>query len=165
PKPFWESIVSNKNNIDPILAISLIRQESGFNPEARSRVGATGLMQLMPNTAKRFNRRVTIKRLEDPFLNINIGTKYFSNLLKRYDTNVVHSLAAYNAGERRVDRWQDEYFTQDTALHNIEEIPFLETRKYVKLIFRNVFFYKFLEEPAKVASSENLNLLFAEYLG
>lgn len=164
PRPFWEAVVNTNSSIDPILAISLIRQESGFNPEAKSRVGATGLMQLMPTTAQMFQKRVTPKNLEDPFLNIKIGTQYFSKLLKRYDDNIVHSLAAYNAGESRVDRWQNEYFHGDSTLHHIEEIPFLETKKYVKLIFRNVFFYKFLEEPTTVASSENLNSLFTQYL-
>ena len=164
PKPFWEAVVNSKSNIDPVLAMSLIRQESGFNPEAKSRVGATGLMQLMPTTAQMFQKQITPKNLENPFLNIKLGTQYFSKLLKRYDDNIVHSLAAYNAGESRVDKWQNEYFNGDSTLHHIEEIPFLETKKYVKLIFRNVFFYKFLEEPTTIASSENLNSLFTQYL-
>src|SRR5690606_6895526 len=75
PRPFWEAVVNTNSSIDPILAISLIRQESGFNPEAKSRVGATGLMQLMPTTAQMFQKRVTPKNLEDPFLNIKIGTQ------------------------------------------------------------------------------------------
>lgn len=166
PKPFWESVASNKSNIDPVLTMALIRQESGFNPEAKSRVGATGLMQLMPNTAKRFQKSVTSKNLENAFLNITIGTKYFRTLLKRYDDSIVHALSAYNAGETRVDRWKKDHFLNaETSFHLVEEIPYLETRKYVKLIFRNVFFYKFLDNPSLFTEKENLNSLFSEYLG
>jgi soluble lytic murein transglycosylase len=111
---------------------------------ARSSAGARGLMQLMPNTAKQFKRKLKSRQLYNPSLNIKIGTKYFNTLLENYDNNLVYSLAAYNAGESRVNVWQQEYMTSDNILKNIENIPFLETRKYVKLIFRNIFFYKMI---------------------
>jgi len=152
PIPFIEKIKNQPREFDPIIALSLIRQESGFNRFAKSRVGARGLMQLMPGTAKRFKRRLRAKQLYDSDLNISIGTKYFQNLMKMFNNNLVYSLAAYNAGENRVSDWQERDYVnnEESMLQNIENIPFLETRKYVKLIFRNIFFYKMLtEEPVK----------------
>lgn len=168
PKPYLEVLTKTLkgDNLDPIVVLSLIRQESVFNPQARSPVGARGLMQLMPKTAKRF-RRVGDKQLVNPSINIDIGTKYFKNLMKRYDGNLVYVLAAYNAGESRVERWKLNYFDhEETILKNIETIPFLETRNYVKLIFRNIFFYKLLlESKEQIADSREANKIFNIYLG
>jgi soluble lytic murein transglycosylase len=87
--------------------------------------------------------------------------------MKRYDGNLVYVLAAYNAGEARVERWRGMYFdTDDTILKNIEAIPFLETRNYVKLIFRNIFFYKLLiENKGQLADSREPNKIFDISLG
>jgi soluble lytic murein transglycosylase len=103
----------------------------------------------------------------NPQINIDIGTKYFKNLLKRYDGNLVYVLAAYNAGESRVERWRNVYFDTDaTILKNIEAIPFLETRNYVKLIFRNIFFYKLLiDRETKLADTREPNRIFDVSLG
>ena len=89
------------------------------------------------------------------------------NLLKRHDNNLVFSLASYNAGESRVNRWKEDLLTDDSILFNIERIPFRETRKYVKLIFRNIFFYKMLKESkaVKLADSKQHNQIFDVYLG
>lgn len=145
PTPYFHQIKQKTaKEFDPVIALSLIRQESGFDRRARSRVGARGLMQLMPATARRYKRRLKTSHLYNPSTNISIGTKYFNNLLSRYDNNLVYSLAAYNAGEHRVDRWQNDFLNNDSILQDIENIPFRETRKYVKLIFRNIFFYKML---------------------
>ena len=152
PLPYLKEVKSKSKDFDPIIAMSLIRQESGFNRFAKSRVGARGLMQLMPGTARRFKRRVRTRQLYNSNLNIAIGTKYFHKLMKMFDNNLVYSLAAYNAGEGRISDWKEKDFvnSEDSMLQNIENIPFLETRKYVKLIFRNIFFYKMLtEEPIK----------------
>jgi soluble lytic murein transglycosylase len=165
PQPYYSQIKKKTKNFDPIIALSLIRQESGFNAHARSHVGARGLMQLMPNTAKRFKRRVTKRQLYNAKLNIQIGTKYFNKLLTRYDQNLVYSLAAYNAGERRVDEWQEQYLTSDSILKNIENIPFLETRKYVKLIFRNIFFYKMLFNKNENDGNDSFNKIYDIKLG
>lgn len=168
PRPYLEvlSRTLKKENLDPIVVLALIRQESVFNPLARSPVGARGLMQLMPNTAKRFKRSVRDKHLINPELNIDIGTKYFRGLLKRYDGNLVYVLSAYNAGESRVERWKNLYFdTDETILKNIEAIPFLETRNYVKLIFRNIYFYKLLIEKKQIADSREANKIFDINLG
>lgn len=165
PRPFWQNIQQNVSGFDPIIALSLIRQESGFNPKARSYVGARGLMQLMPATAKMYKRRLNNHHLEQPNLNIKIGSKYFMDLLNKYDHNLVYALSAYNAGEGRVNHWQNNYLTSDSILHNIENIPFLETRKYVKLIFRNIFFYKLIDSKTQLKDTKHKNQLFNIALG
>jgi soluble lytic murein transglycosylase len=171
PRPYLDQLtrVMKNETLDPLVVLSLIRQESVFNPLARSPVGARGLMQLMPSTAKRFRRSVRDKHLIIPQINMELGVKYVKGLLKRYDGNLVYVLAAYNAGESRVERWKEMYFDSDqTILKNIESIPFLETRNYVKLIFRNLFFYKLLvEEPKKeqLADTGAHNKIFDVELG
>lgn len=170
PTPYLADLrrALKNDNLDPIVVLSLIRQESVFNPQARSPVGARGLMQIMPTTARRLKRSVRDKHLVNPELNIELGTKYFKNLVKRYDGNLVYVLGAYNAGESRVERWKNLYFdTDETILKNIEAIPFLETRNYVKLIFRNIFFYKILLDSSKtqLADAKEVNKLFDIHLG
>lgn len=169
PKPYFDVLTKALKNdsIDPIIVLSLIRQESVFNPQARSPVGARGLMQLMPKTAQRFRKSVRDRHLVNPEINIDLGTKYFKNLMKRYDNNLVYVLSAYNAGESRVERWKAQYFDTDaTILKNIEAIPFLETRNYVKLIFRNIFFYKLLiEQEGQLADVKEPNKIFDVNLG
>ena len=165
PLPRYTNFIFNFKDIDPVIVISLIRQESGFNSEAISPVGARGLMQLMPNTAKRFNRRVSIKDLENPKKNIKIGVTYLKHLLNLYDNNLVYALSAYNAGEGRVKRWRDRFLVHESILHNIENIPFDETKKYVKLIFRNIFFYKLIKEKKMFKDGYSMNKFFDVSLG
>ena len=131
---------------DPLLILALIRQESAFNPEAQSVAGARGLMQLMPNTARRFKRRLNKRKLHNPDLNLNIGIRYLKQLIRKYNGNMVYTLAAYNAGEGRIKRWRKKIFVSDDPLLMIESIPFKETRYYVKLIYRNIFFYNLLKK-------------------
>lgn len=144
PFRYVKKIQQYSGEIDPILVLSLIRQESAFNPNAKSHAGARGLMQLMPATARRYKRRVGAHQLKNPNLNIKIGIKYLKKLIKQYDGNLIYTLSAYNAGERRVSQWMEHAFSFDDPLLAIESIPFQETRNYVKLIYRNMFFYKFL---------------------
>lgn len=168
PRPYLEALTKLLKNesLDPIVVLSLIRQESVFNPLARSPVGARGLMQLMPTTARRFKRSLRDTHLTNPNLNMELGTKYFRGLVKRYDGNLVYVLSAYNAGESRVDRWKNLYFdTDQTIIKNIEAIPFLETRNYVKLIFRNIYFYKLLTDEKGLADSSEANKIFDINLG
>ncbi|MBD66889.1 MAG: hypothetical protein CME62_16925 [Halobacteriovoraceae bacterium] len=166
PSPFKSQIEKNTKEFDPVIAMALIRQESGFNKYARSHVGARGLMQLMPSTARRF-KRIRTRQLYNPALNIKIGTTFFTKLLNKYDNNLVYSLAAYNAGMSRIDDWQERDYVdaQKSMLDNIENIPFLETRKYVKLIFRNMFFYKLLNPEHGVNDSEKFNKIFDIHVG
>lgn len=155
PNLYHEDIKKLDGDIDPIILLSLIRQESGFNPRARSVVGARGLMQIMPTTAKLLNRRVKANDLEKPDTNLKLGIQYFKYLMKKYDNNLVYVLSAYNAGENRVTRWQRDIFKSDSMLHTIEMIPFNETRDYVKLIFRNMYFYKLLANNTLDDKSNN----------
>jgi soluble lytic murein transglycosylase len=134
---------------DPYFVAALIRQESGFVPWARSRVGAMGLMQLMPRTARRIER--TSKRaLLFPETNIRIGTKYIAKLVNRYDRDAELALAAYNAGAERVDDWTKRYPTTDRMLF-LDLIPYKETRDYVALIGRNFYWYHTLYSDSPIA--------------
>lgn len=164
PTNYIDLIKKNAGELDPLIIISLMRQESAFNPHATSSVGAKGLMQLMPATAKRLNKKVKLKNLVDPNTNIALGTKYLKLLVDRFEGNLIFTLASYNAGENRIDRWRKEIFRNNDPLSVIESIPYEETRNYVKLIYRNNFFYNILlhktnvkvplEETFKVSTSK-----------
>ncbi len=165
PLPKYTNFIFDFKDIDPVIVISLIRQESGFNAEAVSPVGARGLMQLMPGTAKRFNNRIKIEELENPKKNINIGVTYLKELMSMFEGNLVYSLAAYNAGENRVHRWREKFLFHESILHNIENIPYDETKNYVKLIFRNIFFYKLIKEKKVINDDQSMNQIFDVSLG
>jgi len=119
----------------------------------------------MPTTAKRLQRGVGEKQLDKPNKNIELGAKYFQQLHKRYNGNLVYVLSAYNAGESRVERWKNQYFLGDDLMRNIEMIPFQETRNYVKLIFRNIFFYKTLVAAQDQIDPPNPNQIYDLDLG
>ena len=121
-------------------------------------------MQLMPATAKRFNRKLKLKQLSDPKVNVSLGTKYLKQLLTRFDGNLIYTLASYNAGENRIDRWKKEIFRNDDPLATIESIPFEETRNYVKLIYRNKFFYSLLSNKSVLTTplDESFKVTFTD---
>ena len=147
----YENIIQReaaKYQIDPFLIMALIRQESAFNPKAVSPANAHGLMQLLPSTARRLAPgmklpRPSTARLHEPEVNIQLGMRYFSDLLKQFDGQTEKVLASYNAGEHRVESWMSEGSYADSA-EFVDTIPFSETRNYVKIINRNYFFYKAL---------------------
>ncbi len=138
---------SRQYQIDPFLIISLIRQESLFNKDAISYAGARGLMQLMYYTAKKLARelkyrRIRVKHLYIPETNIKLGIYYLKKLSDRYGKdNLPYILAAYNAGEHRVDYWK-KVLDGVSEEEFVELIPFTQTRKYVKIILTNYFIYK-----------------------
>ncbi len=153
PKRFPEPVARQAaaHGLSPYFIFSLIRQESVFNPRAVSGVGARGLMQLMPATARRVARQTGLKRLRlrqlfDPQTNITLGTHYMATQLRHFNDNPVFALAAYNAGPHRVKKWRQRWpgLPMDEF---IEHIPFKETRLYVKLILRNLFVYESLYQP------------------
>tara|TARA_R110002033_G_scaffold43603_2_gene85548 strand:- start:209 stop:1453 length:1245 start_codon:yes stop_codon:yes gene_type:complete len=131
-------------NIDEIRAIS--RRESAFYLYATSGVGARGLMQLMPATAKQTAKRNKIpfnnvKDLYDPKVNIMLGSAYYSELLKQFDQNRVLATAAYNAGPGSVKRWLKDSNGRLDVMSFIETIPYTETREYVQAVlsYRMIF--------------------------
>lgn len=137
--------------IETALVLSVIRQESGFNPEALSSAGARGLMQLMPATAKHVagleKEPFSLPRLtQDPAFNLTLGRRYLADLIDRYDGNYVLAVAAYNAGPGNVERWLrergDPRTGQIDVIDWIERIPFGETRNYVQRVLEGLTVYR-----------------------
>jgi len=149
----FEMVKDLKSKVDPYVVISLVRQESAFNEKARSPAGALGLMQLMPGTARHFER-VSKLGLYNPLTNMRVGVKFFSVLLNRYEGDTELALAAYNAGPDNVDEWRRRY-PIDNRLLFLDLIPFHETRDYVASIARNYYWYMKIYEkkdPAAVGA-------------
>ena len=153
PTNYLSKIEKHQTSFDPILILSLIRQESAFNTRARSPAGARGLMQIMPATGKMLRRNLKKENLYIPDINLELGIQYFNDLVKKYDGNLIFVLSAYNAGETAVKRWRNKYLNSDDPIIDVEAIPYQETRGYVKLIFRNVFFYNLLKENADISKA------------
>ncbi len=165
PLAYYDLAREKKEKVDPLLLLSLMRQESAFNKDARSIAGARGLMQVMPGTARTI-ASVRAVRLFDPSTNIRVGTKYFLKRLEQYGGDVELTLAAYNAGFSRVDQWRKRYPT-DNRLLFFDFIPFRETRDYVSSILRNYFWYVKLYGPAptdNLAENGTLSSLDAKTL-
>jgi soluble lytic murein transglycosylase len=155
PLAFWQLIQqkAQQRGLDPYLVLALIRQESLFDARARSPAAALGLMQLLQPTAARVAKQIgvavpTPDMLFDPDVNLTLGTQYLKDLLARYSNNREKAIAAYNAGESAVDRWEKEISTDDIE-EFVERIPYVETRGYVKLVLRNQQIYKNLYEIQK----------------
>jgi soluble lytic murein transglycosylase len=146
PLPHRDAIAAAARqwDLDEAMMYSIIRQESRFVAEARSRVGATGLMQLMPATAKWVARQIPVQpfrtdMLVRPEVNIQMGSYYFHRVLSDLGHPML-AAAAYNAGPGRARRWRDERALEGAIY--AETIPFNETRDYVKKVFVNAWFYR-----------------------
>jgi len=151
PLAFWPTVrsVSEGFDIDPYLLLSVMREESRFEPEARSSAGALGVMQLMPSTAERLVRKTGLsingnKDLRDVRLNTTVGAYYLKELIKEFGS-ISAAIAAYNAGEERVREWlkKGAYRSPDEF---IEDIPFDETRNYVKRVLTTYVNYLSLRD-------------------
>ena len=137
---------STKHNIEPAWTYAIIRRESAFIQDARSPVGALGLMQLMPNTARQVARQLKIRyqgrnSLLASNTNIRLGTSYLESMLDKLDSQHVLATAAYNAGPHRVSKWLPEHHNMD-AIRWIETIPFTETREYVSNVLAYMVIYE-----------------------
>lgn len=146
PQNYYIQIRNNaeKYNNNPALIISIMREESHFNSEAQSGVGAIGLMQLMPETAHDIGNKNGIpfytNSLFNPELNIKIGNLYYSTIRKMLDNKDVSAIAAYNGGIGSVTKWKNTLKYSDTD-EFVEQIPYEETKTYVKKVFRSYWNY------------------------
>ena len=135
---------SKKNDIDPAWAYAIARRESSFMSDANSGVGAKGLMQIMPGTAKQLKRKkVSTQYLLNAKNSVQLGTKYLKMLSDRYEGNHVLATASYNAGPHRVKKWVAEAVNMPIDMW-IETIPYKETREYVKsvLAYQQIYQHK-----------------------
>jgi soluble lytic murein transglycosylase len=162
PKMWWDTIKteSAKNNLDPYMVASLIRQESEFNPNVISYANAYGLMQIEPSTGKQLAREEGIAHFQtfqllDPQMNIRLGCRYLRQMLDKVGGVPEYAFAAYNAGDNRVTDWESAgpYSGIDEF---VESIPFTQTREYVEAILRNEETYRAIDEYAGAESRASL---------
>lgn len=146
---------ASATGLDPLVVAALIRQESAWEPRARSRAGALGLMQVMPETGRLLARTLKLPgwstdQLHDPAVNLQLGTHYLATRLDQFDGDLARALAAYNAGAGRVPLWAVGAAAADPDLF-VEKITFAETRDYVRIVQRNVAIYRALYGTRKAA--------------
>jgi len=150
PFPFAKDIArwSAQRNLNPMLVTALIRQESRFEPQIRSVVGATGLMQVMPETAAWIQSQTEIPtyNLNHPEDNLKLGTWYLDYTHREYDNHSLYAVASYNAGPGNVADWIDRRNYTD-ADDFVDKIPFPETKGYVKAVFGGYWNYLRLYNP------------------
>ncbi|WP_429086340.1 transglycosylase SLT domain-containing protein [Aeromonas allosaccharophila] len=156
------SQMAQERTMNTSLLYAISRQESALYPLAQSPVGARGLMQLMPATAKETAGKLGVpyrneQQLFDPAMNIRLGSAYLKRLLDVYDGNRILAAAAYNAGPGRVKRWRDQSDNKPMDVW-VESIPYKETRNYVQnvLSFDLIYQHK-LQQPLRFMSERELN--------
>jgi soluble lytic murein transglycosylase len=162
------SVASGDERVDPAMVYAITRQESAFNPAAKSHAGARGLMQLMPATAKRtalrFGLGFDVERLtQDPSYNARLGALHLGELMEDWRGSHILAFASYNAGGGNVAKWIKSYGDPRSphvdAIDWIERIPFYETRNYVQRVLENLHVYRHRltpaqEEPAPSATAD-----------
>lgn len=148
PQPMQNQILTyaEKAKVDQGWVYGLIHQESRFIHSARSYVGASGLMQLMPSTAKWVAQTIDMhdyskENIYEPDVNLRLGTAYLRLLLNRLDDNFILATTAYNAGPHRADTWRSRLSTPVEGAIFVETIPFNETRTYVQNVMANMVEY------------------------
>jgi soluble lytic murein transglycosylase len=151
PMPFLQPIVtwSKTRQLNPLLVLGLIRQESRFEPKIRSIAGAKGLMQVMPGTGTWIAQKIDLKQynLENPDDNVKLGTWFLDYTHQEYNNNSLLAVASYNAGPGNVANWIAKYGFNDPDAF-IEVIPFPETKGYVESVFANYWNYLRLYNPS-----------------
>jgi soluble lytic murein transglycosylase len=161
PLPWQEQFESYSSaaQINPTWAYGVARSESLFMRDVRSSAGAIGLMQLMPRTGRAVAKKIRLPysglaTLTDPAANIRLGTSYLGEMAERFDGNPVLATAAYNAGPHRVDQWLPADGAEDARAW-IENIPFNETRKYVKRVLaaQTIFHWRMTGQERRLSDS------------
>ena len=143
PLPYYDIVMENASEyqLDPWLVFAVMKAESKFDRRAESIVGASGLMQIMPETAwwisSKLGKDITAEDLKRPDINIELGCWYLAYLGEEFSYNVPVTIAAYNAGHNRVNEWLANA-VWDGTLAGIDQIPYPETRQYVKQVLRNL---------------------------
>ena len=154
--PNWKQM---GKTVEASLVYGLSRQESEFDPKAGSKVGAQGLMQIMPGTAKLITKQYRMayepaKLMGDPAYNVKLGAAHLGDLIDEYNGSYVLTLVAYNAGPRRVREWVEEYGDprggKVDPIDWVESIPFQETRQYVQKVLQNTQVYRARLAPSTV---------------
>lgn len=150
PYPHRDLINENCHTygVDPYLVLAIMKTESRFHSRACSRVGALGLMQIMPKTGEWIAQQMSLEefkevKLYEPRYNIPMGVWYIAYLYKNFDQNTVKVLAAYNAGATKVKIWLEEGIWTG-ELQDLKQIPYPETRKYVDRVLFNYQVYKYI---------------------
>jgi soluble lytic murein transglycosylase len=140
PMPYQSQVMDNikAHGLDAAVIYGVMRRESLFDPLAKSRVGALGLMQLMPSTARQVARALGLQKpgqsdILDIDNNIRLGTQYFKTVLDQFDNNVSLAAAAYNAGPKNVRKWLPDTEPMKADLW-VETVPFKETRNYIQAV-------------------------------
>jgi soluble lytic murein transglycosylase-like protein len=144
PLPPWQPAAGF--TVDKALVYGFMRQESAFNPKARSFVGAMGLMQLMPTTARLVANKYAPEAAGgnpyDPSINISLGQGYIASLLSDLDNNLVRTVAGYNGGPGNVNRWDNSLNASADPLLYVASIPLNETRDFVQRVLANYWMYQ-----------------------
>ncbi|UXR65022.1 lytic transglycosylase domain-containing protein [Bdellovibrio bacteriovorus] len=155
PQAFGDIIAgaSTKSGIPQEFIFSIIRQESAFNPEARSPADAFGLMQLLPGVAKQLAKQNNLPYSEasdlfKPEINVPLGAFELKNLMRKYNNQYILAVSGYNANDSAIRGWLKTRF-RDDSVEFIEEVPYEETRAYIKLTMRNYVFYQRLLHQEK----------------
>lgn len=158
---------AREQNVSLSLLYGVSRQESMLNPVIRSPAGAVGLMQLMPDTARLVSRQRSWSysgtgSLTNPEVNVRLGSAYLRDMLDRFHNNRILAAAAYNAGPGRIPRWESKDGLKRDAAMYIENIPFLETRKYVQnVLLYDAIYNKLLTGREKLLlSPQELNFAY-----
>lgn len=152
PLPYIKKIEkwSQQHKVNPLLVTAVMRQESRFEKDVKSTAGATGLMQVMPATAKfiapQIKQDIKNIKLEDPDNNIMLGTWYLGHTHDQYQENSLLAIASYNAGPGNVSKWLT-ILPKDDPDDFVENIPFDETKNYVRQVFGNYWNYLRLYNP------------------
>ncbi len=164
PTPYFNYVneYSKKFGVSIEYIYSIMRQESAFNPKARSHMDALGLMQLLPSVAKKSAQENNIDFFKDedlynPKTSIALGAAYLKKLWDKYEGKFILATASYNANERAINGWLQTRFRGD-AIEFIEDIPYEETKSYIKLVLRNLIFYKIVNSEEKMIAFPNWTL-------